>query len=415
MSILPLPVIVAQLTKINGCSEDLARAFLVDFADLVGAALADQGFCEVKGIGVFRKIEAGGTVTVEFGPDPSLAEAVNLPFSMFEPVELDDEVTEDMLEAAAEEAETSVMEPLTAAKRDDAPADMAVLSEVDEETSDVDASEVGNTADAEPQTEESEEVHHVTETPVRETVVEDTVVEETPQPELAPVHEPSRQAPSQSRPGVRQVPRSLNEKIAEQRREAPAVTYERVIEKERVVENNHHTMNIVLTAFLALMAGLLIGFFAYDRLNLSAVKSVNISAEDVQVYHAASDVPAAKAEPTEVDSTLMKTGPQPSAAVAETVPETPEASVATPGVVTDTVRAGRFLTTMAQKHYGKKKFWVYIYMENIDKLGDPDLIPPMTTVVIPPASKYGIKPGDRASEEAAERKAAEIMSRFSKN
>ena len=44
MSILPLPVIVAQLTKINGCSEDLARAFLVDFADLVGAALADQGF-----------------------------------------------------------------------------------------------------------------------------------------------------------------------------------------------------------------------------------------------------------------------------------------------------------------------------------------------------------------------------------
>ena len=54
-------------------------------------------------------------------------------------------------------------------------------------------------------------------------------------------------------------------------------------------------------------------------------------------------------------------------------------------------------------------------MENIDKLGDPDLISPMTTVVIPPASKYGIKPGDRASEEAAERKAAEIMSRYSKN
>ncbi len=422
MSILPLPVIVAQLTKINGCSEDLARAFLVDFADLVGAALADQGFCEVKGIGVFRKIEAGGTVTVEFGPDPSLAEAVNLPFSMFEPVELDDEVTEDMLEAAAEEAETSVMAPLTAAKRDEAPADVAVPSEVDEEPSevdeepsDVDASEVGNTADDEPQTEESEEARHVTDTPVRETVVEDTVVEETPQPEPAPVHGPSRQA-SRSRAGVRQVPRSLNEKIAEQRREAPAVTYERVIEKERVVENNHHTMNIVLTAFLALMAGLLIGFFAYDRLNLSAVKSVNISAEDVQVYHAASDVPEAKAEPTEVDSTLIKTDPEPRAAVAEkTVPEIPEASVATPGVVTDTVRAGRFLTTMAQKHYGKKKFWVYIYMENIDKLGDPDLIPPMTTVVIPPASKYGIKPGDRASEEAAERKAAEIMSRYSKN
>ena len=70
---------------------------------------------------------------------------------------------------------------------------------------------------------------------------------------------------------------------------------------------------------------------------------------------------------------------------------------------------------MAQQHYGKKKFWVYIYLENRDKLGDPDRIAANTTVVIPPASKYGIRPGDPASEADAERQAAEIMSRYSKN
>ena len=64
---------------------------------------------------------------------------------------------------------------------------------------------------------------------------------------------------------------------------------------------------------------------------------------------------------------------------------------------------------MAREHYGKKKFWVYIYEENKAKLDDPDMIAANTVVVIPPAEKYGIKAGDPASEADAERKAAEIM------
>ncbi len=80
-------------------------------------------------------------------------------------------------------------------------------------------------------------------------------------------------------------------------------------------------------------------------------------------------------------------------------------------VVTDTVKSNRYLTTMAMKHYGKKKFWVYIYEENKEKLQDPDMIPANTVVVIPPPSKYGIQPGNPASEADAEKRAAEIAKR----
>ena len=71
----------------------------------------------------------------------------------------------------------------------------------------------------------------------------------------------------------------------------------------------------------------------------------------------------------------------------------------------DTVRVNRYLTTMALEHYGKKKFWVYIYLENKASLSDPDHIAPNTVVVIPPAEKYGIKSGDKTSEADAEHQA----------
>ncbi len=76
--------------------------------------------------------------------------------------------------------------------------------------------------------------------------------------------------------------------------------------------------------------------------------------------------------------------------------------------VTDTVRRGRFLTTMARQHYGQMEYWVYIYEENTPKLGHPDRIEPGTVVVIPPAEKYGLKAGDEAKIAEAKRKAVEI-------
>lgn len=76
-----------------------------------------------------------------------------------------------------------------------------------------------------------------------------------------------------------------------------------------------------------------------------------------------------------------------------------------PAVVTDTTTATKYLTTIAQEHYGNQMFWVYIYQENKDHLDSYENIPVGTVLVIPPAEKYGIDANDpesvnRASAEA---------------
>lgn len=100
MKTLPLPEIIARLCALNACNEPLAQAFVTEFSALVTAALTESGTLHVKGLGTFRKIELGDEVTVGFAPDAALAGAVNAPFSMFEPIELDDTVTDELLESA---------------------------------------------------------------------------------------------------------------------------------------------------------------------------------------------------------------------------------------------------------------------------------------------------------------------------
>jgi hypothetical protein len=176
-------------------------------------------------------------------------------------------------------------------------------------------------------------------------------------------------------------------------------------ERLRKSDRSRYRLALVFTALVSLIVGVALGYFAYHKVNLTGVKSVNISAEDVQVIHQHTTPPVATAPATAdttataTDSTTVEAKPQPTKPIEQ-------------AVVTDTIRSNRYLTTMALQHYGKKKFWVYIYEENKDKLNDPDLIPNNTVVVIPPASKYGIKAGDAASEADAEKRAVEIMSRY---
>ncbi|MCH5247126.1 MAG: hypothetical protein J1E99_03105, partial [Muribaculaceae bacterium] len=78
-------------------------------------------------------------------------------------------------------------------------------------------------------------------------------------------------------------------------------------------------------------------------------------------------------------------------------------------VVLDTVRPGRYLTTMSRAHYGGRyEFWIYIYEENKSKIGNPDNIPVGTVLVIPPREKYDINPSSPQSIEKAKEQAAKL-------
>lgn len=99
-------------------------------------------------------------------------------------------------------------------------------------------------------------------------------------------------------------------------------------------------------------------------------------------------------------------------AKAEKPAEKPEATKAPQSKeVTDVVTSQIVLTTLSEKHYGSPWFWVYIYEENVARgiINDPNNIKPGTHVVIPPASKYGINPNDKASLKKAQIKSMEYL------
>lgn len=78
----------------------------------------------------------------------------------------------------------------------------------------------------------------------------------------------------------------------------------------------------------------------------------------------------------------------------------------------DTITTTRYLTTMAKEYYGNFNLWPYIYLENQDFLGHPDKIRPGTRVVIPPLSKYGVDPGNKAHIDKAKKLGVEIYAKY---
>lgn len=83
-----------------------------------------------------------------------------------------------------------------------------------------------------------------------------------------------------------------------------------------------------------------------------------------------------------------------------------------PAPVYDVITTTRYLTTVAQEHYGNFNFWPYIYEENKSLLGHPNRIKPGTKIVVPQLSKYGVDPKKKSDIDKAKRKGVEIYSRY---
>lgn len=425
---LALPGIVEYFVATTGCTADEARNYLAEFSDIIGDALHKGESVEIAGIGTFKRIGAGEGAEVAFEPSETLTEAVNAPFAMFDPVELDDEVTEEMLDTAIDESDFYTPEEESAEdESSEAEETPAPESESEDEPESEEASE-----EEEPEEDETIEVAETV-------IVGEPVVKAEEEPE-EPTEEPLEGEPMEASQTVEDT--SAGE-ASQVRYEEPATTEEMpsehenpaivgddepiADEEERLRErydrygyseegsakiyHKAHRVNIILALLIGLLAGVLIGYFGRGFINLTGVKSVNISADDVQVIHQtlAADNEAAQAPEataaTDSDTTATE-------AAQDSVACEPQTATKEAPVVTDTVKAGRYLTTIAQRHYGKKKFWVYIYLENQDRLGNPNEIAPMTVVTVPPLEKYGVNATDKASEEDAERKAAEILRRY---
>ncbi len=394
MSTLALPQLIARIVA-SGCfSEPESRSLVEAMTASIVAALQRNGSTTIPGIGTFRVVSLGTEPSIAFAPDSTFAAEINTPFAMFEPMELPDGVSEL-------DIETDEIIPFPEEERE---------SESDIKEMTVPANDSANSTDG--VAKESNADAEIAATPEQDVTEPETIKLERkavppPIPESIKASEIHK---AEERPEtIRPVGNSPIQNLADTKAgtlpapiEAATPPVEKIIEKERIVEvhsdSGRHTLNIILFSVLSLIAGLLIGYFMCTRLNIDHVKNVNIEAEGVKVFPASQPETIVTALPDSTSSTI-KHSTEVDTLSAEIQP------AKTISVELDTVRVNRYLTTMALEHYGKKKFWVYIYLENKASLSDPDHIAPNTVVVIPPAEKYGIKSGDKTSEADAERQA----------
>lgn len=399
-----LPALVAELARTNNCADETASEFLHALARVVSKGLAEDGTVTVSGIGIFKIIDKPGGPEVDFLPDAELAAEVNAPFSLFEPVELAAGVSAadlDMETATVTET-AGVPDTPAPAETEGTPAPAApvihepVKPEVPAGMPPVPAAVADTVADTSaPETETEPETETVPE-PQREPETEPQPAP-TPEPEPIPTPQP---APK---------PRTINETYSQTTRTYTAATHEPVREERivKVVDRRSNRSTVALAAVIALVAGLVIGYLAYDWLNFNGPRNVEISAEKVNVHPAVPVVFETDTTATEV--VPADTARNAAAAAENRAAQSARATEKALEIVTDTVGGRRYLSVIARQHYGKDIFWVYIYEENKDRISNPNNVPEGLVVVIPPAEKYNIDPASKESVHAAERKANEIM------
>ncbi len=340
---LTLQQLARALARATGSSQNLAGSFIKDFFALITDTLKKGESVTIKNFGKFSPAVDPEEMVV-FTPDKELSQALNAPFSFFEPVELGDEVSDEALNEPVEIFPEG--EP------------------IEEETQAPDGEET------------APEPLRPEETPAEEPVEE---------PGEEPVEEPSEPDGASKEEGEEE--ETPQEPTAGQESDEE---YEEEYEEEEYEPAKTRSKGW-LVFLVGLILGAIIGYFV------------------AYFYPCDSWCPAGdKSDTASAGADSIRAIELP----ADTAGISQEQAAEQPSETYDTVTTRRFLSTMARKYYGHPDFWVYIYEENRQSLGDPNMIAPGTVLRIPPADKYGVDKNDPGSLEKARSKAAEIRRRY---
>ncbi len=91
-----LPQLIESLAELTGSSTTITETFIRELFALITDALVAKESVKIKNLGVFSRSESQPD-SIVFIPDENIAKAINSPFAFFEAVELNDDVTEDIL------------------------------------------------------------------------------------------------------------------------------------------------------------------------------------------------------------------------------------------------------------------------------------------------------------------------------
>lgn len=317
------------LSEITGSTIATSELFIKEFFLIISDALVNGESVKIKNIGTFSPSGLSEKPII-FVPDEDLADAINMPFSCFDAVELRDDVSEETLNEIAEPCKEGII----------------IVSDVIADN------------DHEKEKQVHEEYSENEEFEYSEDVINDEQVNFKTSSE--------------------------NKNILKDNKSDDIDDEDLLFETVNV---NGQKPLLWLWILIGIIIGFIIGYCVGNiypyRYGITTIVPKHMSALPKEIIIA--------------DSVEEKTD-----------------SIKNFNIITDTVGRTRFLTTMARKYYGEMSFWVYIYEENKEILGNPNRIKPGTIVVIPDAKKYGIDKNDSLCIERSKLKAIEIYAPYQK-
>lgn len=408
--------LTARLSVRTGDTKRQTEDFLRELFALIAGELEKGESVKVPGLGVFKSIEveARKSVNVNTGEETlipghrkivymaskELSATVNEPFSMFQTIELTDEAVTELEGAEAAEPEREAV------------CDVPFASTVYE----LEEPEVIAEPELERESAQEAEAESIPEQPEAfQPALKESPTSDDGTKDLKDLKD-SKDLNDFKDPKDPKVFKDLNDltdpDISEDS-EVPAIPKKRFWPGFLI-----GFAAACLIAFVAVWALFQYGVLSSERLagaepkaESEAIAATSVSAgvpvevPAVEPDKSKADPEPAAKEPKVQQPEVQKSAPEPEA-------EPPVPTQPSDKKVYDTITKTRYLTTMAKDHYGNYHLWPYIYKENEKILGHPDRIRPGTKVVVPPLSKYGVNPDNKADVDKAKKLGNEIYARY---
>lgn len=450
------------LTAKTGREKADIETFIETLIAVINDVITHNGVVRIKGIGSFKVIpvkeresihvNTGERIVIpahhklSFLPDKILKEKINRPFAFFEAIEANETENSEMDSARLSKddeedendelmtAEEPVQEPVgevtettedVAPKPEENPAPLSVLPSEDETKEE--QKTMDKEIDEESDREWSEERaigSHRASAANRETLQKSTII-----------------------PIKQEIMSENNERKEQHVNETPkSHPVAKPVVKKKKKETSNTSLYVILALLLLLLGVGIFYYFYYDRLSYEefnsttqhtqttddsfllpgdsaavqeSEKSENVDTSGVTASgtnESTATSPVASTSSTRKEQTAStastsskKTTPQ------QTKPATDTSTSSDHNVMARVkVASGERLTLLAQKYYGNKVFWVYIYDFNKAKIPDPDRVPAGMEILIPAKEVYAINAQSSASIAQAKELQSKIMANKTK-
>lgn len=365
--------LLAEYAKIP---EAQSESFINALVATIQSQLPSGDEIEVPGIGIFQNIMTHHSEMqhVAYVPSDQMKELVNAPFSCFEPVVIgkkekkDDTIVESQKEKVAEEKlqTEGLMIPILSESEEDKTPD--VKEEIKSES--------------------------------KEEIIETKEEEKLPEPEELPV---------KNNPVLEPI---MNDKMSDK------YYMEDDNSEENESSGNNKLLYVALAVVLAACGGLLWLIFG--------------DSNDGDIWENTPEAVVVEPAPKTEEDPVLELAPEDTMALEDEISEAYEAEVASkdePAAeetatdnsglhrmmgadgkpVTVVLNQGERLTLIAEKHFGNKAFWPYIFDANSDKLKSPNQVQAGMKLYLPDPAHYGIDAKSAESIRKANNRGAQLL------